>query len=203
MKITAIKQQLKRADRYSVFVDDAYAFSLSESGLLESQLASGQELDEAQLALLKKSAGLDKAYGNALRFVAMRPRSEWEVASYLARKQIDAPAGAQIVARLKAAGLLDDAAFARMWVENRRLLRQTSARRLKLELAQKHVPEEIVVQVLQAEPGDERALLAAVITKKRRQSRYQNDPLKLMQYLARQGFGYDDIKRALAGPADE
>jgi len=203
MKITAIKQQLKRADRYSVFVDGAYAFSLSEAGLLESRLASGQELDETQLAALKKSAGLDKTYGNALRFVAMRPRSEWEVASYLARKQVDEPAVVQIIARLKAARLLDDAAFARMWVENRRLLRQTSARRLKLELAQKHVPEEIVAQVLQAEPSDEQALLAQVITKKRRQTRYQNDPLKLMQYLARQGFGYDDIKRALAEPTDE
>jgi regulatory protein len=200
MKITAIKPQLKRADRYSVFVDGVYAFSLSETGLLESRLASGQEIDDAQLAALKKSAGLDKAYGRALRFVAMRPRSEWEVMEYLARKLVDEPAATQIVTRLKRAHLLDDATFARTWVENRRLLRLTSSRRLKLELAQKHVPEHIIAQTLQADPSDEQQLLAEVIIKKRRQTRYQNDSLKLMQYLARQGFGYDDIKRALAEP---
>jgi SOS response regulatory protein OraA/RecX len=35
-----------------------------------------------------------------------------------------------------------------------------------------------------------------VIERKRRQTKYQDDT-KLMQYLARQGFGYDDIKSAL------
>ena len=52
------------------------AFGLSENGLLDSKLVSGQELTEAELRSLKKAAGLDKAYGNALRYAAMRPRSE-------------------------------------------------------------------------------------------------------------------------------
>lgn len=199
MKITAIKQQAKRTDRYSVFVDGTFAFGISEAGLLQSRLATGQELDSERLAALKKMAGLDKAYGSALRFVAMRPRSVWEVESYLARKQVDIPAAVQIIQRLQNAGLLDDAAFARSWVENRRLLRQTSTRRLRLELTQKHVPDDIIARTLQAAPADERELLRSVIAKKRRQTRYQNEPLKLMQYLARQGFGYDDIKAALDG----
>jgi NUDIX domain. len=54
MKITAITQQVKRTDRYSIFVDGKYAFSLSESGLLASGLAVGQELTPAELKKLKK-----------------------------------------------------------------------------------------------------------------------------------------------------
>jgi SOS response regulatory protein OraA/RecX len=38
--------------------------------------------------------------------------------------------------------------------------------------------------------------LKSTIEKKRRQSKYSDD-LKLMQYLARQGYNYDDIKTAL------
>jgi SOS response regulatory protein OraA/RecX len=46
------------------------------------------------------------------------------------------------------------------------------------------------------EPHHEEQALQELITKKRRQLRYQ-DSQKLMQYLARQGFGYEDIKSAL------
>jgi regulatory protein len=194
MKVTAIKQQVKRADRYSIFVDGKYAFSLSESGLIESKLASGQELDNTELKKLKKTAGLDKAYNNSLRYVAMRPRSEWELQDYFRRKGIDEEAGDQITKRLRSTGLLDDLTFARSWVANRRLLKSTSKRRLRLELKTKRIDEVIIDQVLAEDETDERQTLRELIEKKR--ARYP-DRLKLMQYLARQGFAYDDIKSAL------
>lgn len=194
MKITSIKQQAKRADRYSIFVDDTYAFSLSESALLEQGLASGQELDRTQLANLKKAAGTDKVYGNALRYVALRPRSEWELQTYLERKGADETTARVIQERLQKLSFIDDAAFARSWVANRRQLKQTSKRRLKLELSQKRVPEDIIAVVLAEDTTSDQESLRELIAKKR--SRY-SDKTKLMQYLARQGFGYDDIKGAL------
>lgn len=194
MTITAIKQQVKRQDRYSIYVDGKYAFSLSEGGLIASGLASGREIDDSQLHELKKAAGMDKAYGNALRYVAMRPRSEWELHDYFRRKQVDETAAQEIVQRLRDLDLLNDLVFARAWVANRRLLKQTSKRRLSLELKQKHVPEETIRQVLEEDETDERDQLKALINKKR--ARYP-DQQKLMQYLARQGFRFDDIKSAL------
>ena len=194
MKITAIKQQVKRADRYSVFVDGAYAFSLSETALLQQGLASGQEFDSSQLAALKEAAGADKAYGNALRYAAMRPRSEWEISTYLERKKVEEPVAKKIVTRLRGSGLLSDADFARSWVASRRLLKSVSKRRLIMELKQKHVSESIIQATLEQDEVDERSVLRELIAKKH--SRYP-DQTKLMQYLARQGFGYDDIKSAL------
>jgi len=194
MIITAIKQQVKRADRYSVFVDGKYAFSLSESALLDMRLNSGMELDAAQLEGYKKASGDDKAYGNALRYVAMRPRSIWELQTYLRRKQVEEPVADGIIERLTRVGLVDDVAFARAWVTNRRLLKATSIRKLKLELKQKRVSESIIDQVLREDETDERDSLRQLIAKKR--ARYP-DNLKLMQYLARQGFSYDDIKSEL------
>lgn len=195
MKITAIKQQVKRADRYSIFVDDKYAFSLSESGLIESRLASGHELDENELKRLKKAAGVDKVYGQALRYVAMRPRSEWEIETYLGRKEeVDKEAAQEIIRRLRELRLLDDLDFARAWVANRRLLKSSSKRRLRLELKLKRVPEDAIDQVLAEDETDERQTLRDIIEKKRH--RYP-DSQKLMRYLARQGFSYDDIKSAL------
>lgn len=195
MKITSIKQQAKRADRYSVFVDDKYAFSLSESGLIESKLFSGQEIDGADLKRLKKAAGLDKAYYNALRYVAMRARSEWEIEMYMKRKEVDSDTATEVISRLRGLGMLSDLSFARSWVANRRLLRKTSRRRLQMELMQKHVPDHVVQEVIAEDETDEREVLRELIEKKRR--RYP-DQQKLMHYLARQGFNYDDIKSALS-----
>jgi regulatory protein len=195
MKITAITQQVKRTDRYSVFVDGVFAFGLSEGGLLQSGLASGQELDDARLRELKKMAGLDKAYNNALRYTAMRPRSEWEIRTYLERKGLDEPAARQIMQRLKRARLLDDADFARAWVAHRRQLKSTSKRKLRLELKQKHVPEDIINQVLSEDETTDKTALRELVAKKR--ARYP-DQQKLMAYLARQGFTYDDIKSVIS-----
>lgn len=197
MKVTAIKQQMKRADRYSVYVDDKYSFSLSEAALIEQRLASGQELDSDRLRRLKEAAGLDKAYGNALRYVALRPRSEWELRQYFRRKSVDEAAAQQIIERLQAVGLLDDLAFARAWVSNRRALKPTSKRRLVQELKQKKVPEAFIGQVLEEDEADEGVVLSQIVERKRQLARYRDDPQKLMQYLARQDFGYDDIKTAM------
>ncbi|HSX35341.1 MAG TPA: RecX family transcriptional regulator [Patescibacteria group bacterium] len=200
MKISAIQQQVKRQGRYSVYVDGKFAFGLSESALIEQKLASGQELSPERLAELKKAAGLDKAYNNALRYVVMRPRSEWELADYFRRKGVDPEAGAIITDRLRRLDLLNDLAFARSWVANRRLLKTMSKRRLKLELTQKRVADDIIIRVLAEDETDERVTLKQLIAKKR--DRYP-DRQKLMQYLARQGFSYDDIKTALSAPDED
>jgi len=202
MRITAIKQQVKQATRYSVFVDGKYSFSLSETALLDSGIASGQELTTTRLAELKKLSASDKAYGRALRYVAMRPRSEWEVRFYLKRKDVDAAEAAAITERLRRNGLVDNAAFARAWVANRRLLKATSKRRLVQELQQKQVPNAIIEQVLAEDTADERQTLRDLVAKKRSIARYRADQTKFMQYLARQGYGYDDIKAVLAEDPD-
>ena len=198
MKITNIAQQEKRKDRYSVFVDGKYAFSLSESALLESRLASGQELDAAQLKQWKQESADDKTASSALRYAAMRLRSVWEMEQYLRRKGASPTLAAKILNKLSNIGLLDDQKFAEVWAANRRLLRPTSKRKLQQELRAKHVSQEVINITFASDAAvDDDASLREIISKKRKLPRYKAEPIKLMQYLARQGFNYDDIKRVL------
>jgi regulatory protein len=196
MKIAAIKAQVRRAGRFSIFVDGKYSFSLSEAGLLEHKLFVGLELDEAKIKQLKQASSDDKLFGLVLHYIALRPRSEWEVRSYLRRKQAPPALADQILNKLSVNNLVDDLKFATAWVESRRLLRPTSKRKLQQELRAKNVSDEIIRQVLQADETDEREVLRQLITKKRSSTRYQDD-VKLMQYLVRQGFSYGDVKAAL------
>lgn len=196
MKITAIKQQVKRAGRYSVFVDEKYSFSLSESALLESKIASGQELTAEQVKEFKKLSGEDKLYNMTLRYVAMRPRTSWEAEEYLRRKDASPTLTSQILSKLSKIDLINDEKFAQAFVNDRRLLLPTSRRKIIMELRKKRVADEVIQRAVGSEAEDEHTALQQVITRKRRQTKYQDD-MKLMQYLARQGFNYDDIKSAL------
>jgi regulatory protein len=197
MRVTAIKQQVKQKNRYSLFVDGTYSFSLSESALLESTLTSGEEISAGQLRELKKLSEDDKIHSQTLRYIALRPRSRWELKFYLEKKKKASPALAEtILNKLSIVGLIDDEKLARAFVNDRRLLRPASRRKLINELRKKHIPEEIIEKAIGNESEDEQAALRAVIEKARRQTKYQNDE-KLMQYLARQGFSYGDIKDAL------
>ena len=198
MKITSIKQQVKRQGRYSIFVEGKYAFSLSDRALLESRLVNGQELSPARIAEFKQLSVDDKVYNNALNYVMLRPRSRWEMEQYLQRKACSPPLAETILNKLSNIGVLSDEAFARSWVANRRLLKATSRRRLLQELRAKRVPDVVAQQALDEDDTDESEVLQELITRKRKQSRYQDDQ-KLMQYLAGQGFSYGYIKSALRG----
>jgi regulatory protein len=196
MKITDIKQQVKRQNRYSVYVDGKYACSFSDGELLNLGLRVGQELTEGELAKLKDDSRLDKAYSATLNLISHRPRSEWELRDYLKRKGVAGEDTETILNKLSNLDYVNDQDFARRWIENRRLLKPVSKRRLSQELRQKRVPDEVIKTALEEDKTDESTVLRELIERKRKQSRYQDD-LKLMQYLARQGFSYDDIKSAL------
>jgi regulatory protein len=197
MKITKITAQVKQAGRYSVFVDEKYAFSLSDTALLESKLVPGQELSKEELDNWKQASLDDKVLGRALQYAMIRPRSRWEMESYLQRKKA-APALVELILnKLSNLNMLNDLEFARSWVANRRLLRPTSKRKLQQELRAKRVTDEVITEVLDEDETDESDVLKDLVAKKRQQTRYKNDDLKLMQYLARQGFNYGDIKSAL------
>jgi len=196
VKITSIKQQQKRTDRYSIFIDGKYEFSLSETALLEHKLVSGQELSRDQVREFKRISADDKLYNQTLRYVAMRLRSRWEVEVYLKRKAASPTLIDQILNKLSNIGMLDDRKLAEAYVNDRQTLRPTSRRKIIAGLRQKRVAEDIISQVIGEEVQDDQAALLDVIRRKRQQTKYQDD-IKLMQYLARQGFNYGDIKAAL------
>lgn len=196
MKITAIKQQVKRPDRYSISIDDNYVCSFSEAALLKLGLRLNQDITPKELEKLKDDALLDKAKTKTFDQLSRRPRSRWELEDYLKRKGFEPAVIEETLNTLSNLNYIDDLDFARRWIANRRLLKATSKRRLTQELRQKRVADDIIQEALAADETDDRVVLKALIESKRRQTKYQ-DNLKLMQYLAGQGYSYSDIKAVL------
>lgn len=201
MRITAIKAQIKNTERVSVYLDGKYSFSLTQSQLLELKLHSGMEVSEQELEAFRKASDYGKLLERTMNYVMIRPRSIREVRDYFWRKKADPEVGEQIIQKLESRGYLGDAAFAKSWVRARQLTKPVSKRRLTAELMQKGVRSELIEQALNGDSEDnqydEAQALREIIRKKSKQARYQ-DEQKLMQYLARQGFGYDLIKNTLS-----
>ena len=211
-KISALTAQQKDPNRINVMVDGKYRFSLDISQIVSLGVKIGKEYTDSELAEIEGESQFGKLYARALEYCLMRPHSAREVKDYLWRKtrttkyrsrktgEIKEREGVateladRVYEKLLDKDYINDNAFARYWVENRNLTKGTSRRKLEAELRAKGVASDIITAHLSASARSDDAELQKIIAKKRR--RYSDDQ-KFMQYLARQGFGYDDIKRAL------
>ncbi len=212
MKVTNIAAQVRNPDRVNISVDGSYRFSLALSQVVDYGIKIGLVIDDEMLQKLEEASAFGKLYQRALEYSLVRPRSEREVRDYLYKKTLSRPVRnkktgevsiRQGVSTDLTSGVLmalvdkkyvDDMVFAEFWVNHRFMKKGISGRRLRQELASKGVDKAVIDQVLQDSERNDNDELMKVIEKKR--NRYDDD-MKLMQYLARQGFSYDDIKDAL------
>lgn len=197
MKITAIKAQVKNAERVSIYIDDSYSFSLNHTQLLDLKLRIGLEVNQSRLEEFKKASDFGKIYERLMHYVFMRPRSVKEVEDYCRRKRYDLSDCQEIIQKLVKRGYVNDEAFAKSWVENRRLNKAVSERRLRMELMQKGIKSDAINRALTESEYNQLTALRQLATKKIRQTKYQ-DSKKLLQYLMAQGFNYDDCKTVVA-----
>ncbi|MDR0955877.1 MAG: RecX family transcriptional regulator [Candidatus Nomurabacteria bacterium] len=197
LKISKISAAVKTPGRYNIFVNQIYAFSLDELQLVEIGLKVGAEISPDDLAKFKNESAFGKNYVRAVDLISRRARSEKELRDYARRKMWTDENTERVVARLKSRGYLNDAKFAAGFVRSRANLKTYSRRRMILELRKKGISSEIIDSVL-ADGGDYDELEALKKLVRKRRARY-DDPRKFTQYLLRQGFRYDDVKKVLEG----
>ncbi len=207
MKITSISIQSRDKNRVNVSVDGKYRFSLDVFQLSDLGIKVGKDYTDDELLKLEQESQFGKVYARALEYCLMRPHSEKEVRDYLYRKTrptrlktgemrdgVSTIVTQRVFERLVEKKYVDDQNFTRYWVENRSLAKGASKRKLIAELRTKGVSQIIIDEQLASSDRTDEDELQKVIAKKR--GRYPDDQ-KLMTYLARQGFSYDDIKSAL------
>lgn len=107
------------------------------------------------------------AWDAALRLLGMRARSREEMRKRLAGKGFDEAQVTSVLARLDAAGLIDDADFAGEWVRSRHANAGRGRIALRHELAAKGIDKAIVEDALaDVDPDAERAIAAELVTRK-------------------------------------
>jgi regulatory protein len=135
---------------------------------------------------------VERARELCLRLLASRPRTRTELADAMRRRGVPDEAAAAVLARFTDAGLIDDAVFARAWVESRHHNRGLARRALSAELKQRGVDgQHIEAAVSALDPAEELATARRLVAKAMRASRGKPLPTRirrLVGLLARKGY---------------
>ncbi len=192
--ITALVAQKKNKDRVNVYLDGQFAFGLAAIEAIK--LRRGQALSDDDIAALQNRDELEVARQQALGFLEYRPRSEAEVRRYLESKGYPPETVEPVLARLTGAGLLDDRAFGRFWLENRAAFRPRSARALRQELRQKGVAGEVIDELLDEQHDESQAAYQAALSSARKWRGLDAFSFrkKLHSLLVRRGFSYEVVR---------
>jgi regulatory protein len=194
--ITALEEQKKNRQRVNVYLDGKYAFGLQ--AFVAATLRPGQTLSPEQATELQERDSAEVAYERALGYLSYRPRSRAEIEAYLVRKKVPRATVQAVIGRLTEAGLLDDQAFARYWVENREAFRPRGVRSLHFELQRKGITHADVDAA--TEEVDETASAYRAAREHARRLRdldYVVFRRRLGGFLQRRGFGYDVVKEVV------
>jgi len=197
-KITAIRAGKGRRKRVSIHLNGKFALSLEAEEVAKARLKTGQELDESQLEALTRADKYQRCLNAALQYLGYRPRSEAEMRERLNRRGFDIDSIAAVITRLKEQELLDDAAFAHFWKDNRQSFSPRSQWLVKMELSRKGIATEIIDEVV-GEADDNESAYRAALGKARvlSSSDHGNFRRRLGYYLKRRGFNYEVISHTV------
>lgn len=199
-EVTLLKPQ-KNGKRVNVYLDGVFGFGIDLDNLVLSHIKIGTVLSNEEVEKIVRKAEFQKSLDKLLKFAMLRPRSEKEIDDYLKRKKVHESMWEDLFEKLKHFELLDDAKFAKWWVDQRLAFKKISAKVLKLELFKKGIKKEIVDDILNETPINEEKMAKDLLEK--RAYRWEGlEPRvakqKKFQYLAGKGFDFEVVEKILA-----
>jgi regulatory protein len=188
--ITAV-ERIRFKRRADIWLDGEKAFSLGLELIAVKGLRPGRELAAEEAEALRSEDERRQAVEGALRLLSMSPRAEKDLRQRLRRRGLGRDAVEAAIGRMRELGYLDDAKFAKSYVESRQSATPRSRRFLAFELGQKGVAKELSEPALEGISDEDAAYEAA----QRRLSSLRGADLATFQrrlglFLAARGFGY-------------
>ena len=191
--VTALTAQKKNPNRINVFLDGEFAFGLSR--IVAAWLRIGALLTDEKIAQLQQQDSLEIATQRAIDLLSYRPRAEAEIRKRLSESGFGSAEIEEVLGRLREAGLVSDANFARAWADNRTTFRPRSHRMVAAELRQKGVADETIEQALSELPDDADLAYQTAARYARRLDGldWEDFRKKMSGHLGRKGYTYDVV----------
>lgn len=222
MKIEKLEPSKHKEGRWLVWLEDASVVRVGEGDVVSLGLYAGKELSDGEAEALAAAESRSKLMERAVGLLSMRPMSRKELLDKLCapprqkkekwpydklddapdpevlqaqrealREQAEAVAG-----RLTELGLLNDGEYANMVVRHY-AAKGYGPRKLRDELYRRGVPREFWEDALGEREPDESQLEKLARQKLRGAEPTRENLKKVSDYLARRGYGWEEISRAL------
>jgi regulatory protein len=199
--ITKITQQKRDKERYNIFLDEKYAFSVHESVLVKFELTKGMSLEDWSVDEMVYEDEIRKAFNRALHYLGFRMRSEFEVKQKLLEVGYGEAIVLEAIVKLRNLGFLNDETFSEALLETQKRSSSRGPRAIQQELQKKGIGKELQEQVLDSYTEEEQVDIARKLAEKEASKKRSQSPSQTKQrihnVLLRKGYSYEIIKQAL------
>ena len=185
--------------KFRIYLDGQFAFVLYKSELSSCHLKDGEAVTEDQIETILSEIVLKRAKRKAMSLLQSMDRTESELRDRLLRQDFPEETVDQAVRYVKSFGYVDDRRYAESFILSRK--GRKSRREIYAELSGKKIDGEIVDEMMERcyEESDSGEARRHLLRKKHYDPSRASveEKQKLYAYLARKGFSYGEIKKAL------
>ena len=197
MQITDIKSVSKT--KFKVYLDGQFAFTLYKGELFRYRIQEDGELSEEVYQEIREKVVLKRAKLRAMHLLNDLDRTESQLRTKLLNGDYPADIVDEVIAYVKSFGYINDESYIRRFIESKR--NSKSKKEIYALLMKKGVDMERVREILSEYYSAEDSLNAIrdLLRKKRYDPKSATDQemRKIYGYLARKGFGYEDIRQVI------
>ncbi|TWT03013.1 recombination regulator RecX [Planococcus sp. CPCC 101016] len=201
--ISKITQGKKNPERYNIFFEDKYAFSVDEAVLIKHQLTKGKELDQWTIEEINFEDEVRKAYNKALYYLGFRMRSEGEVRQKLKEKEYGDAVIDEAIKKLYTHKFLDDQQFSEALMRTQINSGKKGPRAIQQDMQKRGIDKQMQKDVLDSYSEEEQLEIAKGLAEKIAIKEKMKTPSQIHQKindnLMRKGYNYSLIKLAIEG----
>ena len=200
--ITKITRGKNNPERYNIFLEEKFAFSVDETVLIRYQLTKGKELDQWTIEEMNFEDEVRKAFNKSLDFLSYRMRSENEVRQKLKDKEFGNAVIDEAVKKLYKLNFLDDRAFSEALMQTQIRSSKKGPKAIQQDMQKKGIDKQMQKDVLADFSEEEQLELAKELAEKIADKEKTKTPRQIEQKindsLMRKGYSYSLIKQAIA-----
>lgn len=201
MTVTKIREQ--KNGRFALYIDGEYRLSLDKLTLVQAGVEEGNALSPDDLDKLSGMAEDFKADDRAMTILSLRDHSKEELRRKLARI-VGEEEAERTADKMEAIGLVNDERFAEQLAEELLDRRLFGADRAVYELTRKGISRESAEELVSRLDAEPQARILRFLQKKY-PGAFNDEKVRkrAVAALMRNGFKWEDIRRAIKGYEDE
>lgn len=201
-RISNIEIQKNNKKRYNIYVDNEYAFSVSEDVLIKESLQKGLDIDDNKLSNIIQEDNFIKCRETAFRIIERSYKSEKELKERLLEKGYNNIEINRTIDYLKEYNFVDNEKLCEMYIKSK--IKTQGKKKIKYQLLHKGIDEETINNVLDNIDSEyEREKAIEVATKKynlliKKEEDIYKIKGKLYAFLAGRGYEYSIIQETIS-----
>lgn len=193
--ITELKIQSKDKNKVNLSLDGNYYCSLSLETVIRNNLKPNMLIDESKIAKMQLESEEKNAWGQALKLVSTRYKTQKEVYVYLQEKGYLPEVIFGVIEKLNEYHFIDDKRYAESYVSHK--IVKDGPKKIKQQLLVKGVSEKIIDEILDQIDSQDDIILNLCEKYMKNKEKTKENYIKFFRYMQGKGFDYEQVKNAI------